>query len=103
MLKLFRDYMFHQALSDGAPVLDAGEGLTCTITFFTVEYFIETCPFSVSSPLSSPSLAGHVVTALNKLDCGDPEQVRGRRYGHQSVLHVYVLNICTPIPNPPPS
>jgi hypothetical protein len=25
VLKLFRDYMFHQALSDGAPVLDAGE------------------------------------------------------------------------------
>lgn len=24
VLKLFRDYMFHQALSDGAPVLDAG-------------------------------------------------------------------------------
>lgn len=41
VLKLFRDYVFHQALSDGAPVLDAG----------------------------------HVVTALNKLDCGDPEQM----------------------------
>jgi hypothetical protein len=41
VLKLFRDYVFHQTHTDGAPALDAG----------------------------------HVVTALNKLDCGDPEQM----------------------------
>jgi PAB-dependent poly(A)-specific ribonuclease subunit 3 len=41
VLKLFRDYVFHQCLSDGAPVLDAG----------------------------------HVVSALNKLDQGDQEQM----------------------------
>jgi PAB-dependent poly(A)-specific ribonuclease subunit 3 len=41
VLKLFRDYVFHQTLSDGAPVVDGG----------------------------------HVVTALNKLDTGDTEQM----------------------------
>ena len=41
VLKLFRDFVFHQCLADGAPVLDAG----------------------------------HVVSALNKLDQGDQEQM----------------------------
>ena len=41
VLKLFRDYVFHQNQGEGAPVLDAG----------------------------------HVVSALNKLDCGDPEKI----------------------------
>lgn len=41
ILKLFRDYIFHQVQADGAPVLDAG----------------------------------HVITALNKLDCGDTEKL----------------------------
>lgn len=30
VLKLFRDYVFHQVLSDGAPVLDAGKKLDKT-------------------------------------------------------------------------
>jgi Pan3 Pseudokinase domain len=33
VLKLFRDYMFHQALSDGAPVLDAGESSMFMLMF----------------------------------------------------------------------
>lgn len=41
ILKLFRDYLFHQRLPDGTPVLDCG----------------------------------HVVSSLNKLDAGDPEQI----------------------------
>lgn len=42
LLKLFRDYVFHQTHADsGAPILDSG----------------------------------HVITALNKLDCGDPERI----------------------------
>ena len=41
VLKLFRDYVFHQNSQDGLPVLDAG----------------------------------HIVSALNKLDCGDPEKI----------------------------
>jgi len=41
VLKLFRDYVFHQNSQDGLPVLDAG----------------------------------HMVSALNKLDCGDPEKI----------------------------
>jgi len=41
VLKLFRDYVFHQCDSDGHPVLDAG----------------------------------HMITALNKLDVGDPEEI----------------------------
>jgi PAB-dependent poly(A)-specific ribonuclease subunit 3 len=42
ILKLFRDYVFHQSHGEsGAPVLDSG----------------------------------HVITALNKLDCGDPERI----------------------------
>jgi PAB-dependent poly(A)-specific ribonuclease subunit 3 len=41
ILKLFRDYIFHQVQSEGAPVLDAG----------------------------------HVITALNKLDGGDTEKL----------------------------
>jgi PAB-dependent poly(A)-specific ribonuclease subunit 3 len=41
VLKLFRDYVFHQAMAEGAPSLDAG----------------------------------HVVSALNKLDSGDPEKI----------------------------
>jgi PAB-dependent poly(A)-specific ribonuclease subunit 3 len=41
VLKLFRDYVFHQTISDGSPVIDAG----------------------------------HILTALNKLDTGDSEQI----------------------------
>ena len=41
VLKLFRDYIFHQCDADGHPVLDAG----------------------------------HMITALNKLDAGDPEEI----------------------------
>ena len=42
ILKLFRDYVFHQTHAEsGAPILDSG----------------------------------HVITALNKLDCGDPERI----------------------------
>ena len=41
VLKLFRDYVFHQMLPDGSPSMDAG----------------------------------HVLSALNKLDCGDPEKI----------------------------
>ena len=42
ILKLFRDYVFHQVHAEnGSPMLDSG----------------------------------HVITALNKLDCGDPERI----------------------------
>lgn len=41
VLKLFRDYVYHQNNEDGKPVLDAG----------------------------------HMISALNKLDCGDSEQI----------------------------
>ena len=42
ILKLFRDYVFHQTHAEsGTPILDSG----------------------------------HVITALNKLDCGDPERI----------------------------
>jgi PAB-dependent poly(A)-specific ribonuclease subunit 3 len=29
VLKLFRDYLFHQTMEDGAPVLDAGHVISC--------------------------------------------------------------------------
>jgi len=41
VLKLFRDYVFHQTQGEGAPAVDAG----------------------------------HIMTALNKLDAGDPEKI----------------------------
>eukprot|EP01041_Mallomonas_annulata_P010985 gene10985-22949_t len=41
VLKLFRDYVFHQAQTDGSPAIDVG----------------------------------HIITALNKLDAGDPERI----------------------------
>lgn len=41
ILKLFRDYLFHQQMPDGTPILDCG----------------------------------HIVSSLNKVDAGDPEQI----------------------------
>jgi hypothetical protein len=41
VLKLFRDYLFHQRLPDGTPVIDCG----------------------------------HVISSLNKLDAGEPEEI----------------------------
>jgi hypothetical protein len=41
ILKLYRDYLFHQQMPDGTPILDCG----------------------------------HIVSSLNKVDAGDPEQI----------------------------
>jgi len=41
ILKLYRDYLFHQQMPDGTPVIDCG----------------------------------HIVSSLNKVDAGDPEQI----------------------------
>lgn len=41
VLKLFRDYMFHQALSDGAPVLDAGKSRPILVSSSSSSSFFE--------------------------------------------------------------
>ena len=50
VLKLFRDYMFHQALSDGAPVLDAGEWLAVAYSMLlNVPSIQMTCTYRAAS------------------------------------------------------
>lgn len=59
VLKLFRDYVFHQCDPDGLPVLDAG----------------------------------HMITALNKLDVGDPEEVLLSSRDGKDLLVVSYLDV----------
>jgi PAB-dependent poly(A)-specific ribonuclease subunit 3 len=59
VLKLFRDYVFHQCDPDGLPVLDAG----------------------------------HMITALNKLDVGDPEEILLSSRDAKDLLVVSYLDV----------
>lgn len=52
ILKLFRNFLFHQVDDDGTPVVDVG----------------------------------HIVNALNKIDCGDPEQLCLASADQQTIL-----------------
>ena len=49
VLKLFRDYVFHQVLSDGAPVLDAGKKLDKTNKKVVVKQIIKVLDMDISS------------------------------------------------------